>query len=166
MKPAQNNKRSEQEWIGLIAKQKASGMSRESWCRENNINPNSMLSAQKRLDAKRIADMNVDVNDRMPSNNKQEPRESEKDKLKWIEVNTTSSSESTAGFNAASLVQNRNAVLGATPLLEGTNNSYAMSSGKLPRPVVLIRSNGIEIEADAEYPIEHLTTLIGGLMRC
>ena len=195
MKPALSTKRSEQEWIMLIAKQKASEMSREGWCRENNINPNSMLSAEKRLNAKRAAD--IETESRVLANKKQASNELDKGKLKWIEVNAVSSSESTVGFNAVSPVESRNSELGTTLLTESEDSSDAAPSSdakaevmqaqkpssvparepadathpvfpqeKLLRPIVLIRSNGIEIEADADYPVGHLTALIGGLMRC
>jgi transposase-like protein len=42
-------KRSAEEWLALIEEQRASGMNRAAWCRENGINVDAMGSAEKRL---------------------------------------------------------------------------------------------------------------------
>ena len=43
--------RSPQEWLVLIAEQKASGKSRAAWCREHDVRPDAMTKAEKRLSA-------------------------------------------------------------------------------------------------------------------
>ena len=45
--------RSNKEWEKMIAGQKSSGLSRAAWCRMKGINADSMLSAERRINAKR-----------------------------------------------------------------------------------------------------------------
>ena len=74
--------RSPEEWLTLIAEQKASGKSRAAWCRERDIRSDAMTKAEKRLMA-----------------NSMEPAPA----LEWLELNSqTNTDASPAGNEDAS----------------------------------------------------------------
>jgi hypothetical protein len=145
LKGKKSSYRSDQEWAALITQQKASGISRDGWCMENGINPNSMQSAVKRLMMRKQT---------LPAEPKEEDITSlqtsmpapQKSETRWIEVGVADSMEASAP-------------LGKEKIIPAKIHKEAWKAG------IVIRSGSLEIEADADYPIEHLEILLGKLAK-
>jgi hypothetical protein len=140
-----NAQRSDNEWIELIKKQRASGKSRENWCRENNINHKSMGSAETRYagqleEIMRRQDSCNGDGDIIVEIDKSHEIENalNMDSPRWVEVN----------------------VKDELPMQQ-----RAVGGGEKEISKITIRCGKLEIEADANYPPTHLESLIVTIVR-
>jgi len=167
--PAQNEKRTEKEWIDLISKKQASGMTREGWCRENGVNPNSMLSAEKRINAKldlgntasakqspAIAQGEEAIEESKQINTSAPPH-TDYAAPKWIEIGISEPPKPTLSLESSDFSNIRPSDSFDGEIIKDVKKSELLGSK------IMIHCGKLTIEADADYPSEHLENLIGKL---